>query len=236
MDTPTYRSPLPIARFVTGALLVSGLHQLVNIYYDLELLNLLPAAFNGDTAATDAVIALSSSLESLTYAGIVLLILCGVGFFAWAYRANNNARALGAGHMQNSPGWTIGWFFMPILGMWKPYFAIKEIWHASRPEGDLDATPESGMEWLTEPDATPWFLPMWWWAWLGAGIAAQLGAVWLTDAMSLEDNQFALTVDIVASAIDVAATGLVLAVIWSTTKRQLTRAERRSLPTATLTI
>ncbi len=236
MDTPTYRSPLPIARFATGALLVSGLHQLVNIYYDLKLLDLLPAAFNDDPVATDAVIALSSSLESLAYMGIVLLILSGVGFFTWSYRANSNARALGAGHMQNSPGWTIGWFFVPLLSMWKPYFAIKEIWQASRPEGDLDAAPESGMEWFSQPEPTPWFLPMWWWAWLGAGIVTQIGTVWLTNAMTLEENQFGLTVDIAASAIDIAATGLVLTVMWSITKRQLTRAERRSLPTATVTV
>jgi hypothetical protein len=51
----------------------------------------------------------------------------------WVYRANRNARALGAKGMKYSPAWSVGWFFVPLAGLIMPYFVIKEIWQASRP-------------------------------------------------------------------------------------------------------
>ena len=27
-----------------------------------------------------------------------------------------------------TPGWSVGWFFIPVASLWKPYQAIKEIW------------------------------------------------------------------------------------------------------------
>ncbi len=53
----------------------------------------------------------------------------------WVYRANGNARALGAQGMKYSPAWSVGWFFVPLAGLFMPYFVIKEIWQASRPIG-----------------------------------------------------------------------------------------------------
>jgi len=53
-------------------------------------------------------------------------------FLMWIYRANSNARQLGAQGMKFSPGWSVGFYFIPILWFWKPYQAMKEIWQASK--------------------------------------------------------------------------------------------------------
>lgn len=49
----------------------------------------------------------------------------------WIYRANSNARALGASEMAFTPGAAVGWYFVPIANFWKPYQAMREIWRAS---------------------------------------------------------------------------------------------------------
>ena len=49
----------------------------------------------------------------------------------WIYRANSNARALGAAEMAFTPGGAVGWYFVPIANFWKPYQAMREIWKAS---------------------------------------------------------------------------------------------------------
>jgi len=49
----------------------------------------------------------------------------------WIHRANYNARALGATGLKMTPGWAVGWYFVPIAWFWKPYQAMKEIWQAS---------------------------------------------------------------------------------------------------------
>ena len=58
-------------------------------------------------------------------------ILGGVLFFVWVYRANKNIRALGAQNLKFTPGWCVGWFFIPFANFWMPYRAVREISKAS---------------------------------------------------------------------------------------------------------
>jgi hypothetical protein len=67
---------------------------------------------------------------------LVNLVVLIVLFCIWIYRANSNARQLGATDMQFSPGWSVGWYFIPIANLWKPYQAMCEIWRASRRTGN----------------------------------------------------------------------------------------------------
>src|SRR5437868_6687462 len=57
---------------------------------------------------------------------ILVFIITGVLFLRWIHRANRNARALGAQGMRFTPGWAVGWYFIPIASLWKPYQAMKE--------------------------------------------------------------------------------------------------------------
>jgi len=48
----------------------------------------------------------------------------------WIYRANANAHAIG-GDLTITPGWAVGWYFVPFANLVKPYEAMKETWLAS---------------------------------------------------------------------------------------------------------
>lgn len=62
---------------------------------------------------------------------MALFIVSGFLILKWIYQANQNVRFLGAKNMEFTPGWSIGFYFIPILALWKPYQAMKEIWKAS---------------------------------------------------------------------------------------------------------
>ena len=64
-------------------------------------------------------------------AGLFLFVVTAVVFGIWIVRANKNARALGAKNLSASPGWALGYFFIPILNLWKPFKAMNELWYAS---------------------------------------------------------------------------------------------------------
>ena len=73
--------------------------------------------------------------------------------------ANWNARALGARHLEFSPGMAIGWYFVPFLNLIKPYQAMKEIYQAS-----------TGAErWQGQPVSV--LLGPWWALWLASSFA-----------------------------------------------------------------
>lgn len=76
--------------------------------------------------------------------------LSGVLVLAWIWRANANARALGAAGLRCTPAWAVGWFFVPLGNLLKPFDAMRKLWLAS-------AHPQ-GWTQLAEP-----LLLRWWW-------------------------------------------------------------------------
>lgn len=81
---------------------------------------------------------------------ISFFIITAILFLRWIHRANYNVRQLGAKNMKFTPGWAIGWYFIPIASLWKPYQAMKEIWKASKKPDD----------WETQSGSP--ILPWWW--------------------------------------------------------------------------
>jgi hypothetical protein len=51
-------------------------------------------------------------------------------FLVWVYVAAANVHAFGA-DITFSPGWAVGWFFIPIAALWMAFVVIEEIWRAS---------------------------------------------------------------------------------------------------------
>jgi hypothetical protein len=106
---------------------------------------------------------------------IVSLAATVIAFSIWTYRANTNIRRLGAEGLRNSPGWSVGWFFVPIALLWKPYQAMKDLWQAS-------AQPS---EWRTQPRTA--MLPWWWTFWIASVLVGNLAMRMTFAAKTIQD-------------------------------------------------
>ena len=105
----------------------------------------------------------SSPIEALLWVvQFVVWLAAFVATLRWIYLANVNARALGADDMIVSPGWAVGWFFVPLMNLAMPFIAIREMWKASANPRDWQA------------GSAPLIIPLWWGFWLAAGITASL--------------------------------------------------------------
>jgi hypothetical protein len=60
-------------------------------------------------------------------------IAIAVCFLVWIHRAYRNLPALGAQLMRFTPGWAVGWWFVPIAVMWRGYQVTRELWILSQP-------------------------------------------------------------------------------------------------------
>jgi Domain of unknown function (DUF4328) len=67
----------------------------------------------------------------ITLLQLVLAITTAITFFRWVYLTNKNLRALSGEEMEFTPGWSVGWYFIPIFNLFKPYLGMKEIWKVS---------------------------------------------------------------------------------------------------------
>jgi Domain of unknown function (DUF4328) len=130
----------------------------------------------------------------------IAFISSGIAFLLWKYRANGNCRALGAKGM-TSPGWTVGWYFVPFANLWKPYQPMEEIWQAS----------ENPYNW--QRVKRPTIVTCWWLAWL-ADILAFYIAMTLKSGANTSDRLTTATVaDMFLAAADILAALLAAAVI-----------------------
>ena len=56
-----------------------------------------------------------------------------ISLLVWIYAAHANLPALRGTNLEFSDGWAVGWFFVPIANLVKPYQVVREIWRSSDP-------------------------------------------------------------------------------------------------------
>ena len=62
---------------------------------------------------------------------IIANIFCIIFFLRWTYKSSQISHLSGAKNLKFSPGWSVGWYFIPIALLWKPYQAFKQIYQVS---------------------------------------------------------------------------------------------------------
>lgn len=50
----------------------------------------------------------------------------------WIYRINKNTHEITSKTMEFSPGWAVGWHFIPFAALWQPYLVYSELYRANR--------------------------------------------------------------------------------------------------------
>ncbi|MCG9738149.1 DUF4328 domain-containing protein [Shewanella insulae] len=142
----------------------------------------------------------------------LVFIVSGIMILKWIYRANFNARQLGATDMNFTPGWSIGYFFIPIFCIWKPFQAMKEIWLASH-------DPERWS--LSDSSST---VNLWWLLWIVSNILGQAEYKFAERAEELQEFVYANMVSQVSEV-----SGILLALITLNLVNHIYRAQTKAL-------
>ena len=123
----------------------------------------------------------------------ILLTLVTIVFFAmWIYRAAANIVAAGTVGFDYTPGWAVGWFFIPIANLFKPYAAMRQIWNASHGgQGDQLERAEG-------------LLAIWWGTWVLANIASNISLRLTINPASAAELETGQQIGIFASLVSLA--------------------------------
>ena len=146
--------------------------------------------------------------EALVY--VLVFVATAVVWAMFVHRSCANAHALGAVGMEFTPGWAVGWYFVPIANLFKPGQAMQEIYRATDPAADPD-------HWRWRP--VPSLLNWWWGAWVVSNV---LGG--MIGRLALASNPSALGVsvalDVLDGALDVVLSVLAVRVVREIASRQ----------------
>jgi len=100
-----------------------------------------------------------STIGGLAWAPDLAMLVSAIPVGMWIHRAHANLEAANLPGLEYTPGWSIGWFFIPFASLWKPFSAMRELWNASNGAvGDYSET-------------APALLWVWWLAWIFRGLA-----------------------------------------------------------------
>ncbi len=92
---------------------------------------------------------------------LTILVMTSIFFGMFVVRAHHNVRGFGAEGMTITPGWAFGYFFIPILSLFKPYVAMSELWRSS----------QSPSRWS---NLSKGLVPLWWTLWIVSSIVGQI--------------------------------------------------------------
>jgi len=95
--------------------------------------------------------------------------------------------------MRFTPGWSVGWYFVPVMSLWKPFQAMREIWQASAQPGNWQAVETSPL------------LGWWWTAYVINLFLTQIG---YRLSQHIDGIQSAMTASAFTTASDISGMGL----------------------------
>lgn len=214
MNTPDYR-PLSIPALVaTAVFLALGLITVVSMVSTVAEIGLLQQIANGETISQADASRNDSRQALLGYLYIGGLVVAAISFLVWLNHASANLAALGADGQRFSPGWAVGWWFVPIFWLWRPYQVVKEVWQGSYPVTGADGP----ADWRDTP-VSP-LLGWWWAAWLVSNWLSVITARLFFSGDTVQELIRADWLSVVSNAISLGALALVIVLIRQITSNQ----------------
>jgi len=189
--SPGFRDPRPLAKFVTLLLAVSLVWSLVTIWSGFLQLGLLNQVSSGQNISPEAAESNDTRERVFGLIQVGLFIFTTVVFGRWIYVVARNVRSLGAERLQFTPGWAVGYYFVPIANLFRPYQAMKEIWKASR----------APTQWQLEKGS--FVLVLWWTLWLISCLVGQIVFRFTMRAQSVDDYVDATKLSFVSDIIEI---------------------------------
>lgn len=155
-------------------------------------------------------IGLFGIFEILVYIGSIVF------FLMWLYRCCKNLPALKSRNIEYTPGWAVGWWFIPLANLFKPLGVVTNLWNESDPDFDAE------LNFLSNNSETPNLLYFWWGFWLVGNFVSNLSGR-LADSEKPEDLRAFSIALMTAAVLGVAAAALAIAVVKRITDRQEAR-------------
>ena len=183
----------------TVLLILLGLNIVASLIASLIILSGKSALtdYEAGTGGIDRLDAFDSAFATFGLVEIAVFVGAAIAWLAWQSRTVDNEDALGIGHSDVSPRWSIGWWLIPIANLFMPYRALREI--QRRYAGG--AAIGGGLA------------IVWWIAWVANNIVSNVvGRLWVA-ADTFDTLQSALSIYLVSEGLTILAAVLAILLV-----------------------
>ena len=133
-------------------------------------------------------------------------LAAAVACLIWLYRVHANLPALGAQNLKFTPLWAVGWWFIPIGHLFRPYQVLHEIWAGSDPVLDVVVRGQGGETTLRIEASTA--VLGWWWALVVSALALQFYHPFLAAVTGDDRGEFSSLFYVVLFSVKATSTAL----------------------------
>jgi hypothetical protein len=217
-DYAGYRTASGRAR-VTRALfivyLLVAVAELVAFVSRIILLNNIEsgAAVSYDDAAFS-----DNFVRLAVYAELGMLVLLAIAFLMWLHRIVANNWSLAVEGTRWSPRAAVGWWFVPIASFVVPARIVIEAWRCAEPVHEISTFASRALQ------RTPRLVVIWWVSWIIAELLTRSTYFVGRSGDTLTALRQSAIVAVVATAGEMIAAVLAIAVVTQLTRRQEARA------------
>jgi hypothetical protein len=177
-------------------------------YLEVQVLEAIKSgAFESDEALEAAANASDARQGVVGISQFLVFITSGVLSLKWIHRACFNARVR-ASVMTFTPGWSVGWYFIPIGNLWKPYQAMKEIWETTAVQAHR-ALNEGGV-----------LLGWWWTFWLVSNAVANAALRMSFRTTTIDDYLLASKTMLASDVLNIPLTLLFIQIVKNISSMQ----------------
>lgn len=157
------------------------------------------------------------SASFLTSLSAVLYLICFIVtiilWCLWIRRTYQNLYAMGIQGLRQTPGWTVGWYFIPVALIWKPYEGMKDAWNACSV-----SAPPSGTS--LQKLAAPSIIKIWWMLWVFSSILSRSSSRFESRAHTAGELTSAAVIAIINALVDIVLTIVAIQLVKKLTERQ----------------
>jgi hypothetical protein len=210
MQTSFFKSAhrLSLASIICIGITISC--YLLEMIYNLIFITYFPHLGDSENL-TESELVMSLAALGLIVVKVVAYIASIVFFLMWLYRAYKNLEALKIRNLDSSAGWAVGYWFIPIVNLFKPFKIVSEVYNGSDPEiakagyGFSDTTTTST-------------IGFWWACWVFSNIASRIASG--IEKAAKDVTETSVMVYVVALALGIMAGILLIFIIRDIDSRQ----------------
>jgi len=201
------------ARWAIVFLVATVLVNVLAIAANIRQINAINDFVDGKSLDFNALTSTDHFKSVVAVLEFIALLASGIAFIRWFHAAYRNVTLLAPIAVTHKPGWAIGAWFVPILGLWRPKQIADEIWHVSelQPPPDRPAANRLGK--------TTTVMAVWWALWIIGSIVGNVSTRFFFGTDTLPNVRHTDELHIAALLLDIVAAAFAIVVVRRITHR-----------------
>lgn len=186
-----------LAKIATWAVLVTTVGLLVTDV--MQAANIIHPVYMSQGEA--------SVIVAIAIAYTICFVLSVIFVAMFLHRAQSNLHRAEMDGLEFTPGWAVGWYFIPFANLVKPFQAMRELWNKST--GRFD----------NEDAVTPGHMGVWWGTWLLGNFLANI-SFRLSSSMDLNTYLLSIQIGAISDVLIIVAAATLLRLMGEITRGQ----------------